>query len=223
MESILRNNIERIPQEKRKEFLMKCISRFTLLREYIPGENVIKFYSNAVKPYYLFSNFALIEEGIEHEGLVYISTEHAFQAQKYIKDQRVRFSVIGDLGNPDSINLVFKPKEVESKRKHWYKKDNVGIIAKMATNKKIGKELGLIRDESFVSSFELWRPILLKKYTIPKFRDLLLSTGDNYLLEFDKGAQRSGSFWGGLIVDGKLYGDNTMGKYLMKIRDILKR
>ena len=103
------------------------------------------------------------------------------------------------------------------------KKANIGIIAKMATNEKIGKKLGLIRDENFHSSDELWMKILGKKYSIKYFGDLLKSTGDIYLLEFDRGAKHrfagSNCFWGGLICNNALYGNNQMGKYLMEIRN----
>ena len=107
--------------------------------------------------------------------------------------------------------------------KYWSKKKNIGIIAKMATNEKIGKKLGLIRDENFHSTDVLWIKILEKKYLIKYFGDILKSTDDIYLLEFDRGAKHrfktSNSVWGGLICDNILYGNNQMGKYLMEVRD----
>jgi len=222
----IENSLKDLPEDKRREFLLKCISFTPMsikpsLRNYVPGEPVIRFWSNAGPPYYSLSNFAFIEGGIEHQGYTYLSTEHAFQAQKYIKEQRIRFSTQGDLGNWDSIKLVFKKDLVEGKSKFWFKKENIGIIAKMATNKQVGKQLGLIRDESFNSTFELWKPILYK--SILHLNSKILSeTRDNYLLEFERGAQRSGSIWGGLISNGVEYGNNIMGKYLMKIREQIK-
>ena len=103
-------------------------------------------------------------------------------------------------------------------------KKNIGIIAKMATNEKIGKKLGLIRDENFHSTDEVWMKILGKKYSIKYFGDLLKFTGDIYLLEFDRGANRligSNSFFFLLICNNTLYGNNQMGKYLMEIRNNL--
>lgn len=77
-------------------------------REYIPNEEVVAFYSCGIKPFHKLSNFALIKDGIKFNKLLFYSTEHAFQAQKYIKEQRIRFSVEGDLGNVDSgFALVF--------------------------------------------------------------------------------------------------------------------
>merc|ERR1711871_474797 len=97
-------------------------------------------------------------------------------------------------------------------------KDNIGVIAKMATDKKRGKKLGLRRNENFESSYELWENILIQKFRIEEFGSILRRTGDIYLLEFDRGAKRIGSRWGGLIEGETLYGENTMGKYIMKIR-----
>jgi predicted NAD-dependent protein-ADP-ribosyltransferase YbiA (DUF1768 family) len=67
--------------------------------------------------------------------------------------------------------------------------------------------------------------ILEKKYSKKYFSDLLKSTDDIYLLEFDRGANNKfknfKSFWGGLIANDTLYGNNKMGKYLMEIRNNL--
>ena len=172
-------------------------------RNYNEGELVINFWSNGKVPFHNLSNLASIPDGINYDGIIYPSTEHAFQAQKYIQNQRQRFSITGDLGVWNGLRLVYKTEEYEKKYKYWSKKANIGIIAKMATNEKIGKKLGLIRDENFHSSDELWMKILGKKYSIKYFGDLLKSTGDIYLLEFDRGAKHrfagSNCFWGGLI------------------------
>tara|TARA_B100001093_G_C26649294_1_gene936756 strand:+ start:143 stop:748 length:606 start_codon:yes stop_codon:yes gene_type:complete len=188
------------------------------MRDYREGEMVINFYSCGKAPFHNLSNFAYIHGGIKYNGLVYISSEHAFQAQKYIQEQRYRFSIDGDLGNWDGLKLIYKESEYDKKYKYWSKKNNIGIIAKMVTNEKICKKLGLIRDEKFSSTDELWIKILEKKYAIKYFKYLLKSTCDIYLLEFDRGAKRSNSFWGGLIYNNILYGNNQMGKYLMEIR-----
>jgi len=196
-----------------------------MFREYNPllDTEVIQFYSCGQKPYHKLSNFALIKDGIEYDGLRFYSTEHAYQAQKYVKEQRIRFSVEGDLGNIDSGFRLVYGDEWEKKRNYWMKKDNIGIIAKMATNIKIGKKLGLVRDVNFSSTNELWIELLTKKYNIIEFRNILEETKNKYLLEFDRGAKRMHlknniPLWSGLIDDGVLYGNNLMGKYLMIIR-----
>lgn len=191
-------------------------------RNYNGGELVINFWSNGKSPFHNLSNLALIPGGIDYNGIIYSSTEHAFQAQKYIQSQRPRFSITGDLGVWNGLNLIYKSKEYEKKYKYWSKKANIGIIAKMATNEKISKKLGLIRDKNFHSTDELWIKILRKKYSIKYFGDLLKSTDDIYLLEFNRSVNKfngNNSFYGGLICDNTLYGNNQMGKYLMKIRN----
>ena len=186
-------------------------------------KEVINFYSCGIKPFHKLSNFALIKDGIEFDGLIFYSVEHAFQAQKYIKEQRIRFSIEGDLGNIDSgFKLVFGD-EWEKKKNFWMKKDNIGIIAKMSTNIKIGKKLGLIRDINFSSTNELWIELLTLKFNIIEFNNILKNTTNKYLLEFDRGAKRmylknNIPIWSGLIENDILYGNNLMGKYLMIIR-----
>ena len=196
-----------------------------MFRIYNSNELVINFWANGKAPFHNLSNFALILDGIEYDGIVYPSTEHAFQAQKYIQSQRYRFSTTGDLGVWDGLKLVYKLDEYEKKYKYWFKKNNIGIVAKMATNEKIGKKLDLIRDKKFNSTDELWLKILGKKYSTKYFGDILKLTDDLYLLEFNRGANNrfkgANSFWGGLISNNVLYGNNQMGKYLMKIRNTL--
>ena len=200
-------------------------------REYVPGEVVINFWSNGKPDFYKLSNFQYIEGGIQpfDDQLVFPSTEHAFQSRKYVAKDRARFSVNGDLGQVDGFKLVFREKEYEKKQKYWMKKGNVGVIAKVATNKTVGKRLGLEIDPDFKSTDELWMQILQCKYDKEPFKQLLKKTEDLYLLEFDRGAYHrfcpgpssSPAFWGGLIIQNALWGKNKMGKYLMQIRDLI--
>jgi predicted NAD-dependent protein-ADP-ribosyltransferase YbiA (DUF1768 family) len=198
-----------------------------IFREYQKNEDIINFYSCGKAPYYKLSNFALISDGIIFDGLTFHSTEHAFQAQKYIKEQRPRFSVNGDLGNINNVNNCFElifENNWEKKKKYWMKKNNIGIIAKMATNIKIGKRLGLIRDIHFMSTHNLWMELLALKFNIDEFKIILQSIKNKYLLEFDRGAKRLClkniiPIWGALVDNGTMYGNNLMGKYLMLLKE----
>ncbi len=189
-----------------------------IIREYQPNEPTIQFYSYGKPPFHKLSNFNFIETGITHDELVYPSTEHAFQAQKYIKEQRHRFSVDGDLGSVDSGFLLVFGNEAEDKKRFWMQKNNIGIIAKMATNIKISKKIGLIRDETFVSTDTLWIELLTHKFNIDEYKIILQNTENKYLLEFSKSAKKIKPLWSGIIEDGTLYGTNLMGNYLMYIR-----
>ena len=56
---------------------------------------------------------------------------------------------------------------------------------------------------------------LTLKFSIPKFKKLLLATGDRYIEETNTWGD---TFWG--VCNGK--GENNLGKIIMKIRDTLK-
>jgi predicted NAD-dependent protein-ADP-ribosyltransferase YbiA (DUF1768 family) len=215
--------VEKTLQEQKQKQMIKD--------DYKIDSEYVKFYSNASKPYYKLSNFAQIKEGIDVDGIVYPSTEHAFQAQKFIPEDRKRFSTTGDIGKASTGFKLVYPKEgkaeVEKKRDFWMKKENIGILAKMASDEEMSKKLGLTRVKNFLSSDELWMKILRAKYSVKEFKDILLSTDDHYILEFEKSAKRRAEtgdapYYAGLIDDNKLYGKNKMGIYLMNIRDSLK-
>ncbi|MBL4898313.1 MAG: hypothetical protein JKX76_01570 [Colwellia sp.] len=204
-------------------------------------DKYIKFYAGGKPPYHYMSNFALITNGICYNNLWFPSTEHLFQSFKYLPEQRHRFTIDGDLGTVEGFSLVFG-KDYKKKEMYWMKKNNIGIIAKIATNKKVSIALGLTRI-NFKSTDELWRMILMKKYSDPtrlasngrSFQDILNDTRGCYLLEFGRGAKREHlkgipPLWAGLISDDPtcgnisrgndvLYGINQMGVYLMRIRD----
>ena len=188
-------------------------------REYKTGDDVVKITPTAVKPYYKLSNLALIKDGIEDEEKRYLSVEALFNSKKFIPSDQPRFTDKGDIGTQEGFKLLFK--DAEKKQTLWMKKDNIGILARMVTNPKTTKQLGLTPDKNFVSDDELWLGMLRKKFENKEFKDALLKTGNKYLLEHDKTAKDGTSYWSGNVVDGKLHGNNQMGKYLMKIREEL--
>ena len=174
---------------------------------------MIQFHANAKEPYCKFSNFMHVNEGIRFNGVIYPSTEHAYQAQKYKVQDRFRFSIDGDLGVWNGFALISSKSPVR-----WKRKNMIGIIAKMATNKKRENQLKLTRID-FQTSPILWTKILSQKFQISTYKQLLLQTKSSYLLEFDRFAAKHGSFWGGLLKNDTIYGQNNMGKLLMYIRD----
>lgn len=191
------------------------------MRNYIANELIINFHSNAKPPFNHLSNLNEINDGIEYDNIIYPSVEQAYQAQKFIKKQRNRFSIEGDLGTWNGLKLFYKPDKYEKKYQYWAKKSNIGIIAKLASNPKSHKKLGLNLDDNFRCTPTLWLELLKKKYSIKFYNKLLKSTQDIYLLELDIHANNNNNYnclWGGLIKNNTLIGDNIMGKYLMEIR-----
>ena len=203
------------------------------MREFVENESIIIFWSRGTKPFQNLSNFALIPDGIEYDGIIYPSVEHAFQAQKVVKEQRNEFSVDGRFGKWESLKLLIdnklgddkKEKEYRRLYSYWSAKNNIGIIAKKLSSKINMKKLEIQINDKFESTNELWLGLLEKKFAIKYFADILKNTGDLYLLEYDSNRFNSiknfNSFWAGRIINNKLYGNNQMGKYLMEIRKLI--
>lgn len=213
--------------------------------------NHVYFSSASSAPFHLLSNFneapirimrndidgALLEacpelsKFIGAEGVVFRSSEHAWQALKTTDPTTFARFVEGDLASfGEQIFDVFFPGEGAKKLEHWSKKKNVGIVPKMAANKKYAKRLRFKFKHSMDYSREKLRPDLerrvwnkllrLKFQQNEPHRRALLSTGMRKLVEFDRGAARNkGTHWGGLVdPDGNLHGENVMGRYLEEVR-----
>ena len=102
----------------------------------------------------------------------------------------------------------------------------------MASNKTHAKKIGInpedynyeleVADEGTLLKF--WIPILWAKFSASaEFKELLLSTGDAYLLEFDRfAASLDRVFWGGMDMDRIIKGRNFMGECLMLVRERLR-
>lgn len=178
----------------------------------------IFFFSNAKEPLSSLSNLCEVKEGITIDQRTYPSVEHAYQAHKYILKDRHRFTINGDLGTWKGYALVSDKSSL-----FWEKKHNIGIIAKMATNKKRGIQLGLSRSEVFDSSDELWLDLLKQKYTLAFYKQILLDTGSETLIEFDRYASSRGSKWGGIMKGNVIRGENRMGKLLMRVRELIRQ
>ena len=131
-------------------------------------------------------------------------------------------------GGVQACELVgFKKNEAAEKCKRWSKKRNVGILAKMliGIHKERGRTRALGRDECEA----LFKKILLDKFTRnAEARKVLLGTGDAYLCEFVRSSrkrfEKHGQVerWGGMIVDGKVIGENQTGALMMWVRSRLR-
>jgi len=120
-------------------------------RTFQKGDAVIPFVSSAAPPYHALSNLAVVESGVTFKGIVYPTIEHAFQAQKFEKGDRPKFSVTGLFGNPENdfhsgwtalMKATFTrgkkgedydqmiESKVQAKIKHYKKKNCFGVIAK---------------------------------------------------------------------------------------------
>ena len=189
----------------------------------------VYFGSSATFPYYKLSNFYECE--FELLGYKWPSSEHAYMAISRFKicDWH-RFSIGGDLSTLENgFSLIFGGDQVKAKSKAdwWGKKNMVGIIAKMASKPDVAKKLGLhyvdfeITEESDIT--KVFLKVLNEKFKNLEFKEILKSTDDKNLVEFDRGSHREAlkgkqTKWTGLVKDGELYGYNLMGKILMQLR-----
>jgi hypothetical protein len=179
--------------------------------------------------------------------LVFPSSEHVWQALKARDvDTFLDFTLAGRWGQLDTAAfLPFYPKKsgtvhelqafAEAKVAHWGKKQNVGILAKMATSARYTRSVGGklwypskvqgaadLEDAQHPGMWDVWLQILRLKYAQnDEARVVLLATGDTYLLEFSTKANQ----WGGHYheLTDKIVGRNYMGCLLMALRKELKQ
>lgn len=176
------------------------------------------------------SNFADCE--VFYNGLTYPSVEHAFQAQKFIPEQRALFRKFGPFGSWEDFVPFAGARGVTVKNTsvHGF----VGLIAKMISNPKMAEKLGLnfvkldmdrnaLRQHNFRLILELHKI----KFQIPFFKELLFSTGNTYLYEPTRGKVTNAKLWdaGMEWKDNKcvkMHGFNLNGKAMMVARSILR-
>jgi predicted NAD-dependent protein-ADP-ribosyltransferase YbiA (DUF1768 family) len=191
------------------------------------------FWSSAKQPWHRLSNFQ--EMPVRYGGRDYPSSEHAFQAQLDMRGPEMymtngplvaytaqSFRETGAFPGMDEDKL-------QRKADWWAQKANIGILAKLAIKRAKDKKMkkSMTIDECALVFLE----ILLDKFDRnPTLKDVLLNTRDTYLLEFERGAERvfrksngaKRTRWGGMVVDGKIMGDNQMGKWMMVVRKELQ-
>lgn len=142
----------------------------------------IYFYSTQ-GDYGCFSNFSY--QGFELDGLYWITSEHYFQAQKFVGTPHV-----------EEIRLVKTPKAAA----------------------KMGRERSrpLRPDWEQVKEFVMQKAVLRKFETHSEIREILLSTGQEEIVE-----NSPIDYYWGCGKDGS--GKNRLGYILMAVREILRQ
>jgi len=229
------------------------------------------YWSGAKDPYYRFSNFfeskitftsqdapdAMrrlcpdLDAWLGNEGMEFASSEHLWQALK-ARDREtfVAFTSRGRFSDmPNFFAWVsVSPAEAATKCAHWGPKNMIGIVPKMAVNRKHAPYLDLIypealhkprmTDEDYRLNYidegklpaaderEIWLAILRAKFSQNQaLKTLLLNTRGQLLIEFDRNAKArpAKTHWGGQWLEdqSRVVGANAMGEYLMAIRQEL--
>jgi len=168
------------------------ISELTKKAMQSPPEKEIKFYYHTM-PYYEFTNFWLAPVNIDNK--IWPSTEHYYQAQKFIGPHE-------DI--QEKIRLLPTPSEV-------YK----------LANSRNGTEKDKIRKDWNEIMVDVMRKAVRAKFEQhPDLMKVLKSTGNSLLIEYSK----NDGFWGVANKDRTGYSEVTplndwLGKLLMEIRD----
>lgn len=139
----------------------------------------IYFYLQTEKPYGVFSNFS--PYGFALDGRYYPTSEHYFQAQKFVH-------------SPEDFEAVLN-------------------ASKPMRCAEIGRERHrpLRPDWEVVKDDVMRRAVRAKWEAHPELQDLLLSTGEEPLIE-----KTSGDYYWGCGTDGT--GKNRLGEILMELR-----
>ena len=131
---------------------------------------------------------------------------------------------------------MFPINHKDKKMKHYGPKktgkpEMSGIVAKQAIKPNIARKLGIhiINKEDEKSNIALCSTIFMEilrlKYNLnEQSQNELINTGNEILVEFDRGAYRESTknrtpLWTGLVKDGIVYGFNLQGKLQMSIRN----
>lgn len=108
--------------------------------------------------------------------------------------------------------------------KTFGKKNQDGIIAKIASTH--FKKSTKVMEWDKVTLQKIWTIILLCKFDPernPALVQALLDTGDTKLVEFHRSSTND-SFWSAKVTpEGKIIGNNFMGKMLMRVRKYMKK
>ncbi|MEO7001424.1 MAG: NADAR family protein [Ktedonobacterales bacterium] len=147
---------------------------------------MIYFYSTHEEPYGCFSNFSA--QGIALDGAWWPTVEHYFQAQKFVGTANTTYG--------ERIRRATTPKQAATLGR--------------------SRQIPLRPDWEEVKDDVMLRAVQCKFETHERLRKLLLSTGDEEIIE----ASPSDYYWG-CGADGS--GRNQLGRLLMLVRSRLRQ
>ena len=159
------------------------------------------------EPYYEFSNF--YKTSIEYNGKIYPSSEHLYQAMKFMKDPNDKKSMeYADIIRQQSTaNKAFILAGQKTGGGYKWRLDLNPIIKKYQDVK--------IRDDWEQNKVKIMKDILMIKFSDNKLKKLLLDTNNKNIIEDSP----RDNFWG---IGKKKDGKNMLGKLLMEVRENLK-
>lgn len=164
----------------------------------------IRFYDKK-DPYYEFSNF-YDKAPFELDGVIWSTTEHYFQAQKF--DNKEYRELIRKANTPNKAFILAQQKKKGGYAAAWtLNKEDPRTL-----NELIDKYKHLTIDKNWdTRRLVVMEKALMAKFSQPKLKELLLNTKDAVIIEDSP----RDSYWG-IGKDGK--GENQLGKLLMKVR-----
>ena len=197
--------------------------------------------SNLSQPFYksrflqiTWPNENYIPKHLHNVTCEYITREHAFQSLKSANlDTAKMFMKDGIFSDwnvykswPTSLSTT---KDIKSKTKrYWKKKNNKGIIAKMASSLKpkllyhhFGAKLAKLKIEYNHEMYKVWKIIFMAFFVKDSNEwEILMKTKPTLLYEFGRRSTHT-SYWSCKInkTTNEVIGQNAMGKFLTKFRD----
>jgi predicted NAD-dependent protein-ADP-ribosyltransferase YbiA (DUF1768 family) len=181
---------------------------------------IVRFWSGASAKSKLWRLSNLARATVELDGKSHVSSEHAYVAAT-VGEPVEDFDGLATIG--------YTPEKVQKAKAFWG--DKVGVVAKIH-----GNIMRMERGGTAITieeKREVWMRILRSKFSCPQLREILLSTGDAYLLEFCRGAVirslrgNTTERWGGWDykvspTESRIWGDNEMGHLLMRVRNEIR-
>jgi predicted NAD-dependent protein-ADP-ribosyltransferase YbiA (DUF1768 family) len=157
------------------------------------------------------------------------TVEHAWTA---LRAQNEASYIMFIVGSPLAevsykvLELIYAHDKAERKAEQWSASNHVGHMAKLAGNPHFQNVLGLAMTNARVDCVlerAIWLQLLRLKFEQnPDHLEMLQRTHSARLIELDRGAEKHGSHWGGLVRGDVLHGENVMGNYLEEVRAMLQ-